>query len=194
MVASAEHISDVIRVWPGLLLYLIVLTMWTSPKLATILHVMPSKTMRASFGGTGLFALNIVAEAVFFILLMPIMWFRHTMFLIGLLFGKQIGWVGQARDDHSVPWSLAAQALWPQTLLGVAVIAVLAATHPWAIVFAFFVAGGLALSIPLAVVTSWPQTGRWMARNGIGCLPEEITPPPELLKLGLPAFADIRAR
>ena len=33
----------------------------------------------------------------------PIMWFGHTIFLIGLLFGREIGWIGQTRDDHAVP-------------------------------------------------------------------------------------------
>jgi len=188
LVASAQAVPDVIRVWPGLALYLIVLVMWMSPKLATVLHVMPHEKLRATFGGMALFTLNIVVEAVFFILLMPIMWFRHTAFLIGLMFGKQIGWVGQARDDHSVPWAVAVQALWPQTLLGLAVIAILAVTHPWAIPFAFFVAGGLALSVPLAVLTSLPGSGRWLTRLGIGRLPEETAPSPELRKLGLPAL------
>ena len=51
-------------------------------------------------------------------MLSPIMWFGHTMFLAGLVLGRTIGWGGQARDDHSVPWSDAAQQLWPHTLLG----------------------------------------------------------------------------
>jgi membrane glycosyltransferase len=189
LVAGAADLRDEISVWPGLALYLIVLVMWMSPKLATILHVLPDARARAAFGGMRLFALSIACEAVFFILLMPIMWFRHTLFLIGLLFGRQIGWVGQVRDDHSVPWPLAARALWPQTLMGVAVIAILAATHPAAIIFAFFIAGGLALSIPLAALTSSPQVGRWLTGLGIGCLPEESAPPTELVRLGLPALA-----
>jgi membrane glycosyltransferase len=189
LVAGTADLQDQISVWPGLALYFIVLVMWMSPKLATILHVLPDARARAAFGGMRLFAASIACEAVFFILLMPIMWFRHTLFLIGLLFGRHIGWVGQVRDDHSVPWPLAARALWPQTLTGVAVFAILAATHPVAIIFAFFVAGGLALSIPLAVLTSSPQAGRWLTGLGIGCLPEESAPPPELVRLGLPALA-----
>ena len=48
----------------------------------------------------------------------------------------------------------------PQTLLGLASIGVLGLTHPSAIPYALFIAGGLALSIPLAVVTAWPTLGR----------------------------------
>ena len=54
------------------------------------------------------------------ILLCPILWFGHTIFLAGLLFGREIGWIGQIRDDHAVPFSLALRSLWPHMLLGCA--------------------------------------------------------------------------
>ena len=43
--------------------------------------------------------------------------------------------------------------------------------------YALFLAGGLALSIPLAVITALPATGRLLTRCGIGRLPEETAPP-----------------
>ena len=70
------------------------------------------------------------------------MWFGHTMFLVGLMLGKRIGWGGQARDDHSVPWSDAAKVLWPHTLFGWACILILAFTVPRAIPYALFIAAG----------------------------------------------------
>jgi membrane glycosyltransferase len=65
---------------------------------------------------------------------------------------------------------------------------VLAATHPSAIPYALFIAGGLAAAVPLAVVTAWPRVGRLFARIGVGRLPEETSPPPALRSLGLPAI------
>jgi membrane glycosyltransferase len=109
------------------------------------------------------------------------------MFLIGLLFGRSIGWIGQVRDDHRVPWALAAQNFWPHTLLGWAAILALATTHPWAIPVALLIAGGLAVSIPLAVFTASPSVGTFFARVGIGRLPEETAPPPMLSALAVPA-------
>jgi membrane glycosyltransferase len=73
--------------------------------------------------------------------------------------------------------------------LGVGVLAVLAATHPAAIPYALFLAGGPALSIPIAVLLSVPAVGRAFARWGIGRLPEETAPPPLLRELALPALA-----
>ena len=128
-----------------------------------------------------------VTETIFFLLLSPIMWFAHTMFLVRLLLGRSIGWGAQARDDHRVPWSLAARQLWPHTLLGAATVGLLALTVPAAIPYALFIAGGPLLSIPLAVVTASPALGRAMVRIGLGRLPEETAPPPEMAALALPA-------
>ena len=122
------------------------------------------------------------------LLLLPIMWFGHTMFLARLLTGRTIGWGVQARDDHAVPLAMAVRQFWPQTLLGLASIGVLSVTMPAAIPYALFIAGGLVFSIPLAVITTSPAVGRALARIGLGRLPEETEPPPELRGIGLPAL------
>jgi membrane glycosyltransferase len=187
-VARAETPAQFIRADAGMALFLVVLVMWFAPKIATILDVLTRPTLRRSFGGGFRFVANVVIETMFFLMLSPIMWFGHTVFLTGLLFGRTIGWIGQTRDDHAVPWSVAARQLWPQTLLGLASLGLLAVTHPSAIPYALFIAGGLALSIPLAVVTARPSVGRAFARMGIGRLPEETAPPPALRTLALPAI------
>jgi membrane glycosyltransferase len=190
--ALADDPADIVRKGPGLALFAVVFVMWMSPKLATILYVLPRTRARSAFGGTFRFVASAAAETIFFVLLMPIMWFRHSVFLAGLLFGRRIDWIGQTRDDHSVPWSLAARNLWPQTLLGIGSLALLAATHPSAIPYALFIAGGLALSIPLAVITAMPQVGQALARIGLGRLPEETSSPLELRQLALPALDLVR--
>jgi FkbM family methyltransferase len=116
------------------------------------------------------------------------MWFGHTVFLIRLFAGRSVGWTAQARDDHAVPLALAARQLWPQTLLGLASLTTLAVTVPAAIPYALFIAGGLALSIPLAVITAAPGLGRTLVATGFCRLPEEIAPPAELAALKLPAI------
>src|SRR5262249_24298633 len=117
----------------------------------------------------------------------PVLWFGHTIFLIGLLLGREIGWIGQTRDDHTVPLCLAFRTLWPHTLLGVAALAVLAATRPAAIPYEAFLAAGLALPIPCAMLSACPRLGVCAARAGIGRLPEEPAPPAALRALALPA-------
>ncbi len=187
-VARAETPAEFIRPDFGIAIFLVVLVMWFAPKTATVVDILLRPEARRAFGGTARFLANVVIEYTFSILLCPIMWFGHTIFLAGLLFGRQIGWIGQTRDDHAVPPALALRSLWPHTLLGCGTIGLLAMTQPAAIPYTLFLAAGLALAIPLAVVTALPAVGRTFARVGIGRLPEETVPPPALSALALPAI------
>jgi len=134
-----------------------------------------------------MFLVNVAVETIFFLMLSPIMWFAHTVFLATLAFGGSVGWGGQARDDHAVPLLLAVAKLWPQTALGWACIAALALAAPVAIPYALLIAGGLALAIPLCVVTANRVVGKALLRAGIGRLPEETASSP-LDRLRLPAL------
>ena len=187
-VALAATPADFIRPDYGMALFVVVLVMWFAPKTATVVDILLRADARRAFGGTARFLGNTAIDYIFSILLVPIEWFSHTIFLGGLLFGREIGWIGQTRDDHAVPPALALRNLWPHTLLGCGTIGVLAATHPAAIPYALFLAAGPALAIPLAVFTALPAVGRALTRIGIGRLPEETGPPPALCALALPAI------
>ncbi|NWG24722.1 MAG: glucans biosynthesis glucosyltransferase MdoH [Pseudorhodoplanes sp.] len=187
-IALASNVSDVIRPELGIAVFALNFVMWFTPQWSSVVDVLSRKEARAAFGGTAMFLLGVAVETIFSIVLIPIMWFGHTVFLAGLLFGRQIGWIGQVRDDHAVPWRLATRTLWPQTALGVASIGTLAATHPVAIPFASFVALGLAVSIPLAVWTASPALGRALARMGLCALPEETQASEALTPLSLPGL------
>jgi membrane glycosyltransferase len=67
---------------------------------------------------------------------------------------------------------------------------VLALTHRSAIPYALPLAAGLALSIPLAVVTAARGFSAALMRLGIGRLPEETAAPVALDALALPALAE----
>jgi len=188
LAVATRDAADFIRPDAGLALFVITLIMWFAPKIATVLDVLSRPALRRSFGGAVRFIASTVTETIFFLMLSPIMWVGHTMFLAGLVLGRRLGWTAQARDDHAVPWSDAARQLWPHTLVGWFSILVLALTVPTAIPYALFIAAGPALSIPLAVITSWPSVGRMLMRAGLGALPEENAPPPALRKLALPAI------
>jgi membrane glycosyltransferase len=186
--AVAATPADFIRPDIGMAVLVIVLVMWFAPMIATAVDILLRPVARRTFGGTARFLVNFVIEIAFSILLCPIMWFGHTVFMFGLLFGREIGWIGQTRDDHAVPFALALRNLWPHTLLGCGTIGMLAMTHPATIPYALLLAGGPALAIPLAVVTAWPSVGTTFARIGIGRLPEETAPPAALRALALPAI------
>ncbi len=189
-IATSASMADFIRADAGYALLAVQVVMWFTPKTATAIDVLARPALRRAFGGTARFLTSLLIETCSTFLLSPIMWFGHTMFFAGLPFGRVIGWIGQVRDDHTVPWSVAFKQLWPHTTLGLACLAILAATHPVAAIYAFaLIAGGLAVSIPFAVITAKPSVGLALARIGIGRLPEESAPPQALAALSLPALA-----
>jgi membrane glycosyltransferase len=187
-VAFSDAPANFIDPDAGMALFVCVLVMWFSPKIATAIEILLCPELRRGFGGAGLFFLNYFIETVYSILLCPILWFGHTIFLIGLLFGREIGWIGQTRDDHAVPFTLALRNLWPHTMLGWATLGLLAMTQPAAIPYALFLAAGPALAVLFAMITAWPRFGSFTARIGIGRLPEETMRPAVLLLLALPAI------
>jgi membrane glycosyltransferase len=187
-VALAPAPADFMRRDAGLALLLLVLAMWFAPNIATVIDVLSRARLRRLFGGGLRFTASFAMTIVFVILVAPIMWASHTLFLARLLFGRTVGWTAQYRDDHQVPWSLALRHFWPQTLIGLAPVLVLALTVPAAIPYAFLIAGGPLLSVPLAVVTASPGFGRALIAVGLDRLPEETDPPPALRALNLPAI------
>jgi membrane glycosyltransferase len=190
--AAAPVSADFMRADAGLALFAATMTMWLSPKLATFVDVLTRAKERWSFGGTARFLASAVAETVFSLLLAPIMWFGHTLFLARMPFSRKVAWAAQMRDDHVVPLGLACRALWPHTLVGAGAILVLALTHPAMIPYALPLAAGLALSIPLAVITAQPSVSAMLMRWGIGRLPEETAAPVALDALALPALVAAR--
>jgi membrane glycosyltransferase len=172
----------------GLALLFLVLAMWFAPNIATVVDVLTRARLRRLFGGGIRFIASFAMTILFVILVAPIMWASHTLFLARLLLGRTITWTAQARDDHQVSWSLALQHFWPQTLIGLVPVLVLALTVPSAIPYALLLAGGPLLSVPLAVITASPALGRALIAIGLDRLPEETDPPPELRVLNLPAI------
>src|SRR5215467_4798425 len=186
-VVTAERPSAFMAPEAGLAVLVLELIMWFAPKIATVIDAMTRAKARYRYGGGPLFLVNVALETMFFLMLSPIMWFAHTVFLATLVFGGSVGWGGQARDDHAVPLRLAVAKLWPQTALGWACLAALALAAPVAIPYALLIAGGLALAVPLCVVTANRAVGLALVRAGIGRLPEETTPTP-VDALALPAL------
>jgi membrane glycosyltransferase len=187
-VALSPTPADFMRWDAGMAVLVLVLTMWFAPNIATVIDVLTRAKLRHLFGGGVRFSASFMITIIFVVLLAPIMWASHTLFLMRLLSGRTVDWGAQARHDHEVPWSLACRQFWPQTLIGLAPVLLLAVAAPSAIPYALLIAAGPLLSIPLAVVTAAPALGRALIAVGLDRLPEETLPPPELRALELPAI------
>ncbi|MEZ5764422.1 MAG: glucans biosynthesis glucosyltransferase MdoH [Xanthobacteraceae bacterium] len=192
--ALTDTPGDMLDMTAGFAMFVLVLAMWYAPKIATVADILSRKEARAAFGGTARFAASVATEVTVFMMLSSIMWFGHTLLILSLPFGRPLEWAGQMRDGQRIPLAQAIAAFWPHTLLGMGLLALLGATHPAALPYAIVLVGGLALSIPLAVLTANPRFGRFATRLGIGRLPEETTEPTALRPLVLPAIAAARSR
>lgn len=173
-------------------LFWILLPMWFAPQLATLADMITRPGGAEPFGGRSALVAGAVVAMAFMQLLVPVMWLAHTVFLAGLPFGRAVGWTAQARDDHAVPAATALRLLWPQTLLGIGVLAAVAAAAPSALPYVMVLAAGPALAVPLAVATASPRVGRLVRRLGLAGLPEERQPP-AVLRAVAPAVLDPKA-
>jgi membrane glycosyltransferase len=173
----------------GAILLAVVLGMAFAPKIATVVAVLASRRSLRDFGGAARFLAAVGIETVFSALVAPIMAVAHSAFIAGLAAGRTIGWTAQVRDDHGVPAGAAAARLWPQTLLGAVLAAWCMATMPGVLPYLAPFVVPLLLAIPFAMLSASPALGLAMARHRIAAIPEETSPPAELLALGLPALA-----
>jgi len=187
-VALAPTPADFMRWDAGIAVLVLVLAMWFAPNIATVIDVLTRAKLRHLFGGRVRFSASFMITIIFVVLVAPIMWASHTLFLVRLLLGRTLDWGAQARHDHEVPWSLACRQFWPQTLIALAPVLLLAVAAPSAVPYALLIAAGPLLSIPLAVATAAPALGRALIAAGLDRLPEETLPPPELRALKLPAI------
>lgn len=155
------------------------LLMSFAPKLATLLDVLARPRLRAAFGGAPRIVAGTLLETLFTVLIVPVCAVSVTLFVIGLAFGRQVGWAEQLRDAEGIPFGAALRRLWPHTLVGVGFSVWLVQAAPgalWLGIGASF-ALGLVGAIPIAILTAHPAVGRALGRIGLCRIPEEVRPP-----------------
>ncbi|MEM9198368.1 MAG: glucans biosynthesis glucosyltransferase MdoH, partial [Pseudomonadota bacterium] len=103
----------------GVSMFFIMFAVSLFPKIAGWIDIALTPGAALAYGGRLRFAIGAVTETLFSLLLAPVVAFRVTVFLVGLIFGKKMGWNGQQRDAYALSWPEAVRGLWPQTLFGV---------------------------------------------------------------------------
>jgi membrane glycosyltransferase len=162
-------------------LYFTWILMILTPKIAGLVDA--ALQSARLYGGTARLVLGGIAETIFSFLLSSISMVGQSIFMAALLFGKTITWDGQRRDRYRLSWGEAAKVLWPHTLFGFLLLALLAYGAPGAIVWFMPFLAGLLMAIPFAVVTASPELGAFAARRRFCAIPEEFNMPPDLAKI-----------
>lgn len=154
-------------------MFAVTMTMTFAPKLATLGDVLMRPALRRDHGGTVRVLVSAVLETAFSMLMAPISAVSVALFMMGLPFGREIGWTAQQRDAAGISLRTAAGRLWLHTLLGIGLGLAFWQAYPATVwLWAPFVAG-LAGSVPLAVISADPRLGRLLAASGLCRIPEE---------------------
>ena len=145
-----------------------------APKLLGYAEVLLKPAERARYGGGRQFLLGAGIEILFALLLDAIGTVNKTLVMIRLVLGAGGGWAPQNRAARGVGWAEATRMLWPHTLVGFLSFAGFALGGWVPVLWAFPVAGGLLVAIPLCVCTADPRFGAWLRAKKIAALPEEF--------------------
>ena len=158
----------------GLAFFIVMMGMTFTPKFLGVVEIMVQRAKRRSYGGSGRLLISALVEFLFSVLIAPIMAVVHSVFIIGLMFGRCVTWEAQDRDGHQIGLREAASAFWPQTLGGLGWTAALALAAPGVLPFAAPILIPLTFSIPFALITSRRDFGRLLARLQLCPMPEEL--------------------
>jgi len=165
----------------ALAFYLVWLFLYFAPKFAGVADAIIRSPRH--YGGIGRLLGGGLLETVFTFMLVPISMVGQTIFMVALAFGKMVHWDAQRRDRYRLAWSEAFKVLWPHTLFGLAILALLVIGNPSAIPWFLPFLTGLVLSIPFAVFTASPELGAWAAKAKLCAIPEEFETLPEIAAL-----------
>lgn len=107
-------------------------------------------------------------SSLFILLFEPITAFHNALIILSHALGLHgRGWPAQQREERRLGWGEAASRLWPHTLAGLAVLALLAASGSgFVLALGLPAVAGLVLAIPFCVLTSVPDHGTSVPDNG----------------------------
>ena len=141
------------------------------PKLLAL--VLSLRAPAPAYGGRLALTGSVVLETLFSALLAPVMMLFHSLFMLGILAGRAVGWPPQARGERGMPWALALGRHGGQVALGAAAVVVMGYWAPSFLTWLLPVVAGLLLAPLLAVYSSRRSLGVAARRWRMFMTPEE---------------------
>ncbi|CAJ0998365.1 glucans biosynthesis glucosyltransferase MdoH [Sodalis praecaptivus] len=172
-------------VWPqwrpelAIALFSTTLVLLFLPKLLSVILII-AKGAR-EFGGVLRVTVSMLLEMLFSVLLAPVRMLFHTLFVVSAFLGWSVQWNSPQRDDDATPWSESFKRHGSQMLLGL----VWAGGMAWLdLRFLWWLSPivvSLILSPWVSVYSSRAGLGLRCQRVGLFLIPEEYSPPKELV-------------
>ncbi|HST44055.1 MAG TPA: glycosyltransferase family 2 protein, partial [Luteimonas sp.] len=165
-----------------LAIFILTMTMLLSPKLMGYIATVADPVLRRGCGGALRTFIGMLLETLLAALMAPVTMYVQSRGVAEVLAGRDSGWESQRRDDGTLPLAALLRSYGGLTLFGAASGVVAYLVSPALAAWMSPVIAGLVLSIPIVALTSAPGPGRWLRRRHIFCTPEELDPPPILLR------------
>ncbi len=153
------------------------------PKLLSVFLVCAVWRQAQAFGGLARLLLSVLFEIVLSSLFAPIRMVFHSRFVVQNLLGRTVQWKSQGREDAETTWADALRhhawdGLWASAWgLGLYWL------NPGYFWWLTPIIAALILSVPLSVTVSRVRWGDRTRRLGLFLIPEEVSPPTELVDL-----------
>jgi membrane glycosyltransferase len=181
--AFTPYLSGLSGTAHALLVFVICMVVIMLPKALALIDLAHDWPRRRLFGGLARATAGVVGETIFSTLHAPMLMLWHTRFVATNLLGIAVGWTTQKRSADGTTWLYAAQRHWGHALIGVVWGAFMWRLDPTLFWWFTPVLAGLALSVPLSVLTSRRSLGARARQIGLFLTPEETRPPAELISL-----------
>jgi membrane glycosyltransferase len=166
---------------PAILLSLTAILLFLPKVMA--LFVIAKERRLASFGGWFGLLSSVLGEILLSAFLAPIRMFFHTRFVFMMLLKRQSGWNPQNRADAETSWREAVQCHGSCTFVAGIWCSIMLLVNPLFCCWLAPVLVPMLLSIPLSVMTSRSDLGRYARNLKFFLIPEEVAPPAELVTL-----------
>ncbi len=187
--------GNFLPVWPETFTVEMTTVLWVTlamlflPKVLALLLLVFKRAWRPLYGGLLRAGFSVFLESLFSVLLAPVLMLFQSKFVAAILLRQNVGWPAQQRGDHQTGFREAFATHLSHTL-----IALVLGFLTYRYVPSFFwwftpVLGGLALSIPVSMLTSRVSLGQFLRRIKVFLTPEEASQPRvlELLEQNLAA-------
>ena len=156
-------------------LYLTMMALGFAPRLLGVADIL-LRGEGGRFGGSRRLLSGSLLDALFSLLIGPVMMIAQTMFIVGLALGRRVAWDAQNRDDRSVGVGEAIRGLWPQMVFGACGAAILGFVDPSAALWAAPTLVPCLVSVPFACISSGRRFSRFLVRLRLCAVPDEFVP------------------
>ena len=159
------------------MLFALTMALLLGPKLMGAALMIRSRAARRVCGGGVRITLSVGVEMLLSALIAPVLMLMQTRAIVEVLRGRHSGWEAQQRDAPGLGLADAWKRHWLHTGLGVAWAPAAFLLDPALFFWTAPVTLGLALSIPISMLTSRPSLGQATRRLGLFVTPEEAERP-----------------